>query len=219
MTGAHPSPAVRTRPGVGIKTIMKTILIQYLECGTMPPLSSATAPAEPMRHAQQLYAGHHAWLLSRLQARLRNLAEAQDVASETFLRVLAAPQPVVVQEPRAFLTTIAKRLLFTLWRRRELERAYAEALALQPEDFAHSPEDRILLLETLEYIAQTLDGLPLKARQAFLLSQVDGLTYAAIAQQLGISQSTVRRHMAEGFRRIARALVRQQAGVPLPCVA
>lgn len=171
---------------------------------------------DPMHQAQQLYAGHHPWLLSRLQARLRNRAEAQDVASETFLRVVAAPRPMPIDEPRAFLTTIAKRLLFTLWRRRELERAYIDALALRPEDLAPSPEERAVLLETLEHIAQTLDGLPLKARQAFLLSQVDGLTYQAIADELGMSLSTVRRHMTDAFRRIALSLARQQAGIPAP---
>jgi RNA polymerase sigma-70 factor (ECF subfamily) len=56
--------------------------------------------------------------------------------------------------------------------------------------------------------------LPLKARQTFLLSQLDGLTYHAIAEQLGISHSTVRRHMTEAFRRIAIAQLQQQAGVP-----
>ena len=66
-----------------------------------------------MLQVQQLYVGHHAWLLSRLKARLRDTAEAQDVASETFVRVVAARPAAVVQEPRAFLTTIAKRLLFT----------------------------------------------------------------------------------------------------------
>lgn len=167
-------------------------------------------------HVQQLYVGHHAWLLARLQARLRNTAEAQDVAAETFLRVLTARQPVVVEEPRAFLSTIAKRLLFSLWRRRAIEEAYLATLAQRPEDLAPSPEDRAVLLETLEHIAHALDGLPLPARQAFVLSQIEGLGYQAIAEQLGISQSTVRRHMAESFRRIALAMARQQAGIALP---
>jgi len=169
-----------------------------------------------MLHARQLFASHHGWLVARLQARLRCTADAQDVASETFLRVLASRHLGAVQEPRAFLTTIAKRLLFTLWRRRALEQAYLETLALHPEEFAPSPEDRAVLLETLDYIAQALDGLPLKARQAFVLSQIHGLGYHAIAGQLCISHSTVRRHMAEGFRRIAIALAQQEAGVAAP---
>ena len=168
---------------------------------------------DPMQQAQQLFTGHHGWLLSRLKARLRNTAEAQDVASETFLRVVAAPGPTPIEEPRAFLTTIAKRLLFTLWRRRELEQAYLETLAQRQQEFAPSPEERALLLETLNTIAHALDGLPLKARQSFLLSQLDGMTYQAIAEQLNISHSTVRRHMTEAFRRIAIAQLQQEAGL------
>jgi RNA polymerase sigma-70 factor (ECF subfamily) len=160
--------------------------------------------------------GHHAWLLGRLHARLGNPADAQDLAAETFLRVCAAPRLADIARPRAFLTTIAKRLLFSLWRRRELEQAYLDTLARLPADCTPSPEDRAVLLETLAHIAHALDGLPLKARQAFVLSQIDGLGYHAIAEQLGISHSTVRRHMAEGFRRIALALARQEAGIGLP---
>ena len=62
-------------------------------------------------------------------------------------------------------------------------------------------------------IAHALDGLSLKARQTFLLSQLDGLTYHAIAEQLSISHSTVRRHMTEAFRRIAIAQLHQQVGL------
>jgi RNA polymerase sigma-70 factor (ECF subfamily) len=47
-------------------------------------MSPPHPPFDPMQQAQQLFAGHHPWLLSRLKARLRNTAEAQDVASETF---------------------------------------------------------------------------------------------------------------------------------------
>jgi RNA polymerase sigma-70 factor (ECF subfamily) len=182
----------------------------------MAAMTAPLTPDDPMQHAHQLYVGHHAWLLTRLNARLRNVADAQDMASETFLRVVASREVAQVQEPRAFLTTIAKRLLFTLWRRRELERAYLDALAQRPGDLAPSPEDRAVLLETLEHIANALDGLPLKARQAFLLSQLDGLGYQAIAAELGISHSTVRRHMADAFGRIALAMARQEAGIAAP---
>ena len=39
------------------------------------------------------------------------------------------------------------------------------------------------------------------------------MTYQAIAEQLNISHSTVRRHMTEAFRRIAIAQLQQEAGL------
>lgn len=192
---------------------MRIALIHALKCRIV---STSPPPLDAPHPVQQLYVGHHAWLLGRLRARLGSPADAQDLAAETFLRVCAAPRLGAIAKPRAFLATIAKRLLFSHWRRRELETAYLEALAQRPDDCAPSPEDRAVLLETLEHIAHALDGLPLKARQTFVLSQIDGLGYHAIAERLGISHSTVRRHMAEGFRRIALALARQEAGIGLP---
>lgn len=91
---------------------------------------------------------------------------------------------------------MAKRLLINLGRRRELKQTCLDAIAALPAELAPSPEERALLLESLEAIARALGALPDKARRAFLMSQLDGLTYAEIAQRLGVSASMVRRYMA-----------------------
>jgi len=154
-----------------------------------------------------LFSEHQPWLLSRLQRRLMNHAEAEDVASETFLRVLTRRGLLrTLQEPRAYLTTVAKSILIQGWRRRELERAYLDTLAAAPPAVMPSAEERSLLIESLERIAAALDGLGPKARKAFLLSQLDGLTYAQIAVEVGVSVSMVRRYMAQGLRHCLWAL-------------
>ena len=97
-------------------------------------------------------------------------------------------------------------MLFQFWRRRDLEQAYLQALAHLPETLAPSPEERALLLEALEAVARALDGLPAKARRAFLMSQLDAMTYAEIGQKLGVSASMVRQYMAQGWRACAQAM-------------
>jgi RNA polymerase sigma-70 factor (ECF subfamily) len=57
------------------------------------------------------------------------------------------------------------------------------------------------VLEALREIDAMLDGLPARAREAFLLAQLDGLTYAEVAARLGVSERTVKRYMAEAFAR------------------
>ncbi|MDO1871170.1 RNA polymerase sigma factor FecI, partial [Escherichia coli] len=42
-----------------------------------------------------------------------------------------------------------------------------------------------------------LDGLNDKTREAFLLSQLDGLTYSEIAHKLGVSISSVKKYVAK----------------------
>lgn len=44
-----------------------------------------------------------------------------------------------------------------------------------------------------------LEKLPQRTAQVFLLSQLDGLTYYAIAEKLDISEATVKRDMKQAF--------------------
>lgn len=163
-------------------------------------MSCLSLPAAEAAAAAALFTEHQPWLLDRLSKRLRNAAEAEDVSSETFMRVLAYRRLQAMNEPRAYLTTVAKNVLAQLWRRKDLERAWLETLRLAPMPCAPSPEERAILLETLERIARALEDLPAKARSAFLLSQLDGLTYAEIAVRIGMSERMVRRYIADGMR-------------------
>ena len=56
--------------------------------------------------------------------------------------------------------------------------------------------------ETLLALDALLDSLKPMARTVFLLSQLEGRNYAQIARQLGISERTVKRHMALAFEAI-----------------
>ncbi len=147
-----------------------------------------------------LYSDHHGWLHGWLRKRLGCTHQAADLAHDTFVRILAARDLTVVREPRAYLRTIAKGLMINWCQRQALERAYLDALALMPEPQAPSPEQRLIILETLHEIDAMLEALPPLARQAFLLSQIEGMTYEAIAAQLKISLTSVKRYMQRGFR-------------------
>ncbi len=162
-----------------------------------------------MAHAstlEVLYHAHHNWLNGWLRSRLGCPHNAADLAQDTFMRVLTAREAPQINEPRAFLTTIAKRVLCNHYRRQDLERAYYETLAQMPELVAPSEEDRAIILQTLVELDELLDGLPRPVKRAFLLAQVDGLSYGEIAQALGISIATVKRHLNKAALRCYFAL-------------
>lgn len=144
---------------------------------------------------------HHRWLLTRLSGQLRNRWDAEDLAAETFTQIAASPVPLSsIEEPRAYLTTIAKRLLFHLRRRRDLEQAWLEQLRQHPEAFSPSPETRTLLLETVLLVDRAMQSLPPPARAAFLYSQLDGLDHETIAARLGVSVRTVGRYLRQAWQ-------------------
>lgn len=138
---------------------------------------------------------HYAWLRGRVARHVFCPSEAEDVTSETFLQLTEDGGRTEIREPRAFLSTLAKRILIKLWQRQDLERAYVETLRQMPEATALSAEDHASLLEALCHIDRALASLPLPVKTAFLLSRLDGMTYTQIAEHMGISLATVERHM------------------------
>ncbi|CAG9933957.1 sigma-70 family RNA polymerase sigma factor [Candidatus Nitrotoga arctica] len=147
-----------------------------------------------------LYTDHHGWLYGWLRRKLGNACHAADLAQDTFMRVLTRQQPLYLDEPRAYLSAIARGLVVDHWRRRELELAWLEILAVLPEAEEPSPETRLIFLETLIEIDRLLDSLKPQVRTAFLLAQLDGLTCPQIAEHLSVSLSTVERYIAKALR-------------------
>mgnify|MGYP006152980113 CR=1 FL=1 len=147
------------------------------------------------QHAvQTLYEDHHSWLCGWLRRRLGCSEHSADLAQDTFIRVLTQRKTLELREPRAYLSTIARSLMIDSFRRRSLEQAYLETLALSPEPLAVSPETRALILETLFEIDRLLDGLGERTREIFLLAQLDGLSYVEIGRRLNVSVNTVKKH-------------------------
>jgi RNA polymerase sigma factor (sigma-70 family) len=149
---------------------------------------------------RSLYSNHHSWLRDWLRRRIGSSFDAADLAQDTFLSVMTSGTVAEIREPRPFLATIAGRLVAHRRRRLRLEEAYLEELAALPQDLAPSPEARLIALELLQLVDRALDGLPLRAKQAFLLTHLDGLSYAEIAERLEVSASSVKQYLMRANR-------------------
>jgi RNA polymerase sigma-70 factor (ECF subfamily) len=154
----------------------------------------------PSAALQILYEDNHDWLCQWLRRRLDCRDQAADLAHDTFLRVLRkADELPGVREPRAYLTTIARGLLNDHWRRHSLEQAWLETLAALPVETSLPPDMLLSMQQALEQLDSMLSRLAPQAREVFVLSQMEGLTYAQIAARTKLSDRTVKRYMAQGF--------------------
>lgn len=142
-----------------------------------------------------LYKAHQPWLYRWIRGRTGSSELAADLAQDTFLRLLAHQPRQTLQEPRAYLTTIAKGLMANWYRRQSLEQAYLESLAVLPAQHVPSAEHQAIIREALVLIDAMLADLPPQVRRVFLLSQFEGLGYADIGKRLDLSLSTAKRHM------------------------
>lgn len=147
-----------------------------------------------------LYANHHSWLQSLLRRRLGDAADAADLAHDAFVRLIEKPRQFDSHAgARNYLSTMAKGLCIDLWRRREIERAWLEALAARPAALAPSPEHQSIIIQTLCQIDAMLQSLSAKMARAFVLAMVHGMTDQQIAQELSVSDRMVRKYMAKAM--------------------
>jgi RNA polymerase sigma-70 factor (ECF subfamily) len=151
----------------------------------------------------QLYVEHQGWLHGFLAKRLRGNTgsiEASDLVHDTFLRLLLKPRTFSApSDARAFLCTIAKGLYVDHWRRRQMEQAWLESMASLPAEQVPDAEYQASILELLCRVDAMLQKLPSRARRAFLLAQVQGLTYREIADDIGVSERMIKKYMAQAM--------------------
>ncbi|MEO6680889.1 MAG: sigma-70 family RNA polymerase sigma factor [Pseudomonas sp.] len=153
---------------------------------------------------QNLYLSHHRWLHELLRRRLNNAFDAADLAHDTFIRVLKRPKAFdCVTRERSYLATIARGLCIDHWRRRQLEQAWLDTLAARPQAVHPSPEQRAIIVETLYEVDAMLQRLPQRVRDAFILAQLHGLPYRAIAEQIGVCERMVKKYLAQALMHCA----------------
>lgn len=162
-----------------------------------------TAQAFPQNVAE-LYRDHHDWLHGLLRRRLGCSETAADLAHDAFVRLLVRPPSLAgYRAARAYLGSVARGLCVDLWRRREVERAYLEALAARPEPVYPSAEQRALVIEILCEVDAMLRRLPPRVAEAFVLAQIHGLTYRRVAERLAVSERMVKKYMAQAMLQCA----------------
>lgn len=152
-------------------------------------------------HFSEFYLAHQSWLLGWFRRKLPVTDQAADLVQDSFVSIITRSNEALsdIREPRAYLTKVAQCILANYYQRQSLEDAYLSALAQLPEAYVISTEARLILLQTLHEIDAMLDALPVKVRHAFLLSQLEGLSYAEIGAQLQVSVRTIKRYMAQAF--------------------
>ncbi|THU05112.1 sigma-70 family RNA polymerase sigma factor [Lampropedia puyangensis] len=157
-----------------------------------------TAASEPLA---LLYCAHHPWLNAWLRRRLGDAADAADLAQDVFVRLINKPllQLDNAAKARAYLKAVAQNLATDLWRRRQLEQAWLEALANAPESYAPSAQHQVEVMQTLCELDAMLRSLPAKVSRVFMLKMVCEMNEADIASDMGISTRMVRKYQAQAM--------------------
>jgi RNA polymerase sigma-70 factor (ECF subfamily) len=160
------------------------------------------SPAAAAIDVSALYASHSEWLRDWLRRHTRCAHRAADLAQDTFCRLLEVRDAAPLHDVRSYLTTVARRILIDDIRRREIERAYLAVHAARTGNADLLTPERVTeATQLLAAILGLLEALPDKARRAFLMVRFDGMRYAAVATQLGVSERMAKRYVAQVYAR------------------
>lgn len=153
-------------------------------------------------------AANYSLRLRRYFARRAPTADVDDLVQDVFLRLQSAAPRAPIRDAERYLLTVARHALVSLHRRRNARGAgLHDGLDEAPEPSSELSPERILLARQ-EYARamRAVDALPPRARAAFRLHRFEDLTYAAIAERMGITRDSVKELLHRASQRVGAAM-------------
>ena len=140
-----------------------------------------------------------------LRRRVRSSADVQDLAQETYLRLVRARDLSEVRNPLAYLLQVARHVALE-WDDRQPRR---DSMVVLEEDMfvdGQLPELELDALLSQQRLEEVLASVSPMMRAVLLLRLRDERSYQEIAAELRITERQVRRHLARGYERLRLAI-------------
>jgi RNA polymerase sigma-70 factor, ECF subfamily len=139
---------------------------------------------------------------------LRNEHDAEDVVQDAFLRAIRHFDGYRGGDMRAWLLTIVRHTCYS-WLRRHRPESQTTEFDDEVHDMpttATNPESEMLRGALRDALDQAIANLPLEFREIVILRDVQGLSYAEIAEVAGIPVGTVMSRLSRARQRLQRVL-------------
>lgn len=151
-------------------------------------------------------------VIASLLSKIRPAATRQDIEDilqDTYINTYKSSLKQEILFPKAFMVKTAIRLAnrtIQLARRVDAdvdvnEQTDESLFAYNVATFSSQTEKEVLNREDFGLLCAAVDELPEQCRKVFVLKKIYGLSQREIANDLGISESTVEKHVAKGLLR------------------
>ena len=115
-------------------------------------------------------------------------SQAEDITSDTFVRVWTSPKPIEMVTVKGYLFTIARHLFL----QRQRKNLRGVEIDEELRDCRASPHSQAEQKAELRAVLAGLQKLPEIDRAALLMRALDAMPYEEIARSLGISLAAVK---------------------------
>ena len=134
--------------------------------------------------------------------RLRNEADAPDLAQEVFLRLMRVEHHETIRSPEAYLFTVASHVLHQHTLRQantpasiDISEVFAELQLTSDDDRAARAEGQ----QKLKELERALATMPAKMSTTLLLHRFGGLSIEECGKQLGVSRPAAKKYLARAL--------------------
>ena len=156
----------------------------------------------------------HADSLKTFAARmLSDTLLAEDVAQDAFLALYRHMHQVPENAIRPWIFRVTRNLCLDILRRRKFKLRLFRDLSkddefeLNPEDIkSNRPEEHAQSREARQAIEEAIQGLPARFREAFLLCEIQGLSYEEASAIMGCPVKTVSTRLFRARQRFRAAV-------------
>ena len=164
----------------------------------MSQLPSPHPPALPLVSS---LVRHYEELVDYLRRRFHSPGLAREVVHDVCVRLLERPPAHDARQPIALLRRIAHDAAVDRCRAEDLRRHWVEPRAELPEGACPrpGPEQQAQGMHALEYLSITIERMPCRRQQVFILHKIHELPQAEVARRMGIGQKAVERHLRLGM--------------------
>lgn len=170
---------------------------------------------DPSAHAQLADGAQpiRRWLQGFFRRRTRHEHDIDDMVQDVFLRIAARDDSEPVDHLGAYVMRTASNVLVDVSRRRSARRADWHISFDPGLDGADEidPERILAGKEELHAATAALLSLPELTRTIFLLKRLEGYRHGEIAEHLGISLSSVEKHMIKAIRHLSSEMEARNA--------
>ena len=128
-----------------------------------------------------------------------DIAASEDIVQDCFVKLWQQEAKRDITDKRAFLySTVRNACIDTL------RRQHPEMTNVDPSDLEEiiSDEEAIDRSEQEAKVWETIDALPDRCREVFLMAKRDGMTYNEIAEALNISVKTVEHQISKALKKL-----------------
>ncbi len=133
---------------------------------------------------------------------------AEEAVQEVFLKVWQNRQTLDADRPiKAYLYKITQNHVYNTLRNAAYNDKLKQQIFYRCLNTHYSTEDQVIYRDLETFKDQAIDRLPARRQLIFRMSRVQGLSHEEIANQLGISQHTVKDQIVKALKSIKEQLL------------